>query len=224
MGLTETTETELWSCYRRSRDVRARETLFAHHAPWARTIALSVHRRVWSLRIERSDCIQNATVGLLEAMDRYDPGRGIAFRAYATQRVRGAVFNGLRTLTDEVRLAAPGRVQDRLADLVDRESNDELEYFSDLVGGLGLGLLLEHAHESLVDERDAAAYTESSLVRARLLAAMQDLPERLRTLLESHYFHHLPMCELAARWGVTKGRVSQLHRDALGRLRCALHD
>jgi RNA polymerase sigma factor for flagellar operon FliA len=222
MALTEAIETTLWSNYRRLRDAQARETLFAHHAPWARTIALSVHRRVWTLRIERSDCIQNATVGLLEAMERYDPGRGIAFRAYATQRVRGAVFNGLRTLTDDARTAGSRRVEDRLLTLTDVESSDELDYFSGIVGGLGLGLLLEHADASLVDERDGAAYAESALLRTQLLQGIQNLPERLRVLLDSHYFHHVPMCELATRWGVTKGRVSQLHREALTRLRLAL--
>lgn len=222
MVLTEANESALWSSYRRSRDAQARESLIAHHAPWARMIALNVHRRVWTLRVERSDCIQNATVGLLEAIDRYDPTRGIAFRAYAAQRVRGAVFNGLRTLADDSRPQTPRRVQERLATFVDAASSDELDYFSGLVGGLGLGLLLEHAHASLVDERDGAAYAESALLRAQLLQAVQSLPERLRVLLESHYFHHIPMFELAERWGVTKGRVSQLHREALTRMRTAL--
>jgi RNA polymerase sigma factor for flagellar operon FliA len=219
----ELTETELWSRYRRSQDADAREALFARHSHWARTIALNVHRRVWSLRVERSDCIQNATVGLLEAMDRYDPGRGIAFRAYATHRVRGAVFNGLRTLTDEHGPPSPDRVHERLADLLETQSGDELDYFSSLIGGLGLGLLLEHTPAALVDDRDGAAYAEAARLRSRLAAAMQALPERLRTLLESHYYHHVPMCKIAARWGVTKGRVSQLHREGLMRLRHEMH-
>lgn len=223
MALAELTEAELWSRYRRSRDAHAREALFARHAQWARTIGLSVHRRVWSLRIERSDCIQNATVGLLEAMDRYDPGRGIAFRAYATHRVRGAVFNGLRALADDRGPANADRVQERLTDLLEGESGEDLDYFSGLVGSLGLGLLLEHTYAALVDDRDGAAYAEASSLHSRLAAAMQTLPERLRTLLEDHYYHHVPMCKIATRWGVTKGRVSQLHREGLLRLRHEMH-
>lgn len=219
----DVSEKELWARYRQGRDARVRERLFSHYAPWARRVALGIHRRVWRYPVERSDCIQNAAVGLLEAVDRYDPDRGIDFRLYAAPRVRGAVFNGLRVLIGDRALApSSGRFQERLADLTATDDADALEGFISAVVGLGVGMMLESAHGSLVDECDGLEFTTTNQMNHRLRTALATLGERHRVLIEAHYFHHLPFNELAAHWGITKGRVSQLHKDALLRLRRAL--
>lgn len=68
----------------------------------------------------------------------------------------------------------------------------------------------------------AQEYTERSLMSTRLRAAMRQLPERSRLLIQAHYFEHLPFKTLADRLGVSKGRVSQLHHAALADLKRAL--
>jgi RNA polymerase sigma factor for flagellar operon FliA len=219
----DATEQELWSRYRQRRDTHARERLFAHYAPWARSVALSVHRRVWGYAVERSDCVQNAAVGLLEAMERYDPDRGIEFRMYAARRVRGAVFNGLRVLIGDRSLGpSAGRFQERLADLNGPDDADAFDSFVSVVVGLGVGVMLESMNTGLVDERDGLEFATACQVNNRLRTALSELGERHRVLIEAHYFHFLPFNELAAHWGITKGRVSQLHKEALLRLRRAL--
>lgn len=220
MQATAVAETELWRAYQDSRDTQLREQLFLAHVQWARAVGVSVYRRVWSYAIDRSDCIQNATVGLLEAMDRYDPARGIAFRTYATPRVRGAVFNGLRAQIGERSVAPPqGRYAERVETLDDEGQGWTLDGFIDVVAGLGVGFLTETAYEALVDERDASFFAESGALDVRVMSAVTALPARHRRLIEAHYFHHLPFVELAQQWGLTKGRISQLHRDALTQLR-----
>jgi len=213
-------ERDLWVRLRRDNDAQARQVLFSHHVPWARVVAISVHRRLWGSAVERSDCIQNATVGLLEAMNRYDPGRDVEFRAYATPRVRGAVFNGLRVLMAGHRdVPYPDRLEERATDLSAGGSGDILGEFVDVVVGLGLGMLLESAYCALVDDADGFQHVESVQLNARLRAALQELAPRYRHIIEGHYFHHLPFSEFTLQWNVSKGRVSQIHKEALMQLR-----
>jgi len=213
-------ERDLWVRLRRDNDAQARQILFSHHVSWARMVAISVHRRLWVSTVERSDCIQNATVGLLEAMNRFDLERGIEFRAYAMPRVRGAVFNGLRVLMASHRdVPYPDRLEERAADLSVGRPCDTLGEFVDVVVGLGLGMLLESAYCALVDDTDGFQHAESLELSGRLLAALQELGPRHRHIVEGHYFHHLPFSEFASRWNLSKGRVSQIHKEALMKLR-----
>jgi RNA polymerase sigma factor for flagellar operon FliA len=200
-------------------DATVRASLFEQHAGWARLVALAVHRRLWVHGIDPADCIQNATVGLLEAIERFEPHRGVPFRAYATPRVRGAVFNGLRTLASTARPAPSQRIRDRVACLAeDAADGDETTFFADLVGSLGLGFLIEDAWDA-PDSQDASGFAERSQLRLRLADGLRRLSVRHRDILHHHYFLHRPFSELAAEAGITKGRMSQLHREALLRLR-----
>jgi RNA polymerase sigma factor for flagellar operon FliA len=87
---------------------------------------------------------------------------------------------------------------------------------------IALGALLETAPD---DEQGtgAADGPYQSAVRGKTrrltLAALRDLPERERQILQAHYFEHEEFQSLAMRMGITKGRISQLHAQALRRLR-----
>lgn len=227
MLVLEPAETELWVRFKGGNDPAARDRLFLHYVPWATSIARSVHRRVWAYPVDRDDFVQNATIGLLEAMSRYDPDRGIAFRSYATPRVRGAVFNGLRAiLGDRIATRDESRFAARLENLHETDEGSALDGVVDSIVGLGIGYMLDEAIRSMtvVSAADGLAYAQTSETEARLLAAVDRLPERLKAVIKSHYFQHLPFNELAAQWGLTKGRISQLHKAALVRLRDVLHD
>lgn len=79
-------EAALWSMLRDERSAAARDALYLRYMPWASAIARRVHRRFPRLGADREDFIQNANIGLLEAIERFDPARGIAFQAYAMNR------------------------------------------------------------------------------------------------------------------------------------------
>lgn len=210
------TEQELWRRYRTEDDSAARDYLVLRYMPWARSVALAVARRLRSGPMEWSDHVQNANIGLLEAMSRYDVARGVDFMAYAKPRVRGSVFNGMRSWTRE-NLVNDGRFkQERLDSLQGGVSDDLLTGFVDTVVGLGLGLLLEN---SATPAPDSASLDEYGHV---LRDVMIDLPDRQRQILISHYFMHMQFQDIAADLGLTKGRISQLHKEALARLREAL--
>lgn len=205
----------------------ARDALVARYLPWTVAVADRIHRRVYSLRIPRDDLRQSASVGLMEAIARFDPERGIPFAGYAVARVRGAVFNAVRQFSDvPSHVEAADDQQDRLQSIRGLSVGDELTLLDQLVDdivGLGLAFLLEaeasQAEASLCPAQD---YTERSLMSRRLRSAMLGLPERSRLLIQAHYFEHLPFKTLASRLGVSKGRVSQLHHAALAELRRSL--
>lgn len=189
--------------------------------PWASAIARRVHRRFPRLGADREDFIQNANIGLLEAIERFDPARGIAFQAYAMNRVRGSVFNGLRVI-----LGGPSaeRYQERLDTLHDG-ADDPFDALVGAIVGLGLGYMLDDAaHTQIIDRQDGLRFAEDQQASSQLAAGVGQLPPRLKAIIVRHYFEFTPFIELAQEWGLSKGRISQLHRAALDALRRSIRD
>lgn len=216
-------EKELWLRFKSSQDAEARDRLVRHYSPWATSIARSIHRRVWAYPVDSDDFVQNATIGLLEAMSRFDPERGIVFEAYAKARVRGAVFNGLRAIVgDRLQPQDSRRAQARLELIREAgEEGDALARLLDAVVGLGIGYLIDDSVRlaGMAKPEDAYAYATRNETSRKVLSAMARLPDRYRKIVEDHYFHEVAFIEIASRLGVTKGRVSQIHKAAMAHMR-----
>lgn len=223
----EPAEAELWARIRsKDGDRAALDELVRRYMPWVTTIARSVHRRVWAYPVDGDDFVQNATIGLLEAMARFDPGLGVPFQAYARTRVRGAVFNGLRAiLGDRNSVGDRGRFTERSDLLHEAGCGDAFQDVVDSIVGLGLGYMLDEvvrAGDQCME--GGLAYAQAYEARSQLARAVDRLPSRLKEIIQAHYFRFVPFCQIAADWGLTKGRVSQLHKTALDRLRDALRE
>ena len=226
----EVDELILWQSWRWQNDVGARDALVLKYSPWARMLAKDVYLRVYRIRDAWQDCAQNAVVGMLEAMRRFDPSMGPTFQTFARSRVRGAVFDGLRELDDSFRQPGDSVERERLADRVESLRPDEaegeddpLEAFINTTVGLGLGFLLDM--QSIPQQstpHDAYSETERAALHLALARNLEKLDERERTILTLHYYHQLPFVEIAGQLQLTKGRISQLHKRALERLRWML--
>ncbi|MEO7065589.1 MAG: sigma-70 family RNA polymerase sigma factor [Rhodanobacter sp.] len=218
----------LWEQWRGERDRTARNALVVKYSPWARMVARDVYVRVHSLGDAWRDCTQNALIGMMEAMNRFDPDRGIKFETYARYRVRGAVFNGLRVLRES--LAQGSRAYDRTGQVLDRiesfendKDSDPLEAFATATIGLGLGFLLEAGSFPGQEEAiDAYAELEREELSTLVAKGIEQLDEREQAILTLHYFHHVSFVDIAVQLGVTKGRISQVHKRALQQLRVNL--
>src|SRR3954468_3185376 len=115
---SETTlEAALWRELRATGDAALRERLLVLHLPYARTIAATLYARRFHDEIEFGDYLQLARVGMLEAVDRFDPARGVQFRTFASRRMQGAILNGIERLTEkQQQIAARQRLRaDRVA-------------------------------------------------------------------------------------------------------------
>jgi RNA polymerase sigma factor for flagellar operon FliA len=215
-------ESELWRRYRQGGEPVVRDQLFRLHMAWAAAVGRNVYRRVGVFSLDSSDFVQNAELGMLEAITRYEPERGVDFRSFARARVRGAVFNGLRSMMRERGISNDDqRHAERLSHLRGGEG-DAFDTVVDAVIALGMGFLLDHAANEAF--ADTSTYVQRDQTHLRLKAAVSRLPERMQELVTAHYFDFVPFSDIADDMGISRSRVSQLHREALQRLRDVMRD
>lgn len=219
-------EAALWRACKIDGSSVAREQLFLAYLPFARRMARRCFRDRFGDGVELGDFTQLACAGLLEAIDHFDPARGIPFPGYATRRVRGSILDGMAKMSEvSEQISFRGRVrQERVRSLApetDEPAQDEaLDALIDVALGLALGFMLEgtalYVADDAVDRRpspyDSVAWREA-MGRAR--TAIESLPARERSIVNQHYLEGIGFDQIAALLGLTKGRVSQLHRAAL---------
>jgi RNA polymerase sigma factor for flagellar operon FliA len=180
--------------------------------------------------VEFMDYMQLATVGLIESIDRYDPSLGVPFEAYAAPRVRGAVLNALERLSETYeqselrkRLRA-----DRFESLGRSHAGSRPDLFgelADIVVGFALGYLLEgsgivaRAEGQDGYRQDFYQGAEHRQLRDNLARLVEALPDQHRRVIRYHYYQGLAFQEIAELFGVTKGRISQIHTQALRLIR-----
>lgn len=235
-------EATLWLRLRQEGDPAARRQLLDVHLPYAKVVAASYFARRYHDEIEFGDFLQYARVGMLEAMERYDPARGVQFRTFAARRMHGAILNGLERFTEkQQQIAARQRLRaERVEELKslaadataasarDASAQQLMRFVSEVGIGLALCWMLEGT--GLVDRPEAAAsvpfYRSAALrqLRERLLHAVDALPAQERLVIRSHYLQDVEFSALARQLGLTKGRISQIHRQALLRLRGMVRD
>jgi RNA polymerase sigma factor for flagellar operon FliA len=243
----------LWRRWHEHQDGEAREGLIHLHLPFARMVAATLYARRTSNDVEFGDYLQLASIGMIEAMSRFDPGRGIPFRIFAAKRVQGAVLNGLIRLTEmnqqinakmrlrDERLEAAKEMARERAEAADpvpspaRRADQLFRYLAEVGIGVALGILLEDT--GMVDadafqNRAEAPSPEISYFRKaemrQLRSVLHDFVGQLspqqQSVIRQHYLQEVPFDEIASRMGVTRGRISQLHRQGLLRLRELLAD
>lgn len=224
-----------WRDLRNTGSQAARDALFAHHASFARAIALRRFRERARGDVERAEFVQLAYVALLEAIDRFDPAVGAPFRAYAVRRIEGAIADGLRRSSDaREQLSWRARLRkERLRSLLPCAQAagtlaGSLDAFLDLAMGIAIGVMLEETMmyraqgecasgaEPLPAAYASAAWRE--LLR-RLQSEIDGLDPRMQVILRLHYEDGLAFEQVGQVLGVSKSRVSQLHKEVLTSLR-----
>jgi RNA polymerase sigma factor for flagellar operon FliA len=200
------------------------------HQDLVRILAAKLYRQRWSDEVPFDDYYQSGMVGLLEAAGRFDASRGFLFSSFATPRIVGSILNSLESATERNRQIAAHKqmASERAASVAEAGSSggsaeDALVRIADIAIGLAIGFMLEGS--GLYSEGDELSHCDGyrslacEQTAAALRKALACLPERQRELIELHYFGHMPFKDIAARVGLTKGRISQLHAEALKTLR-----
>jgi RNA polymerase sigma factor for flagellar operon FliA len=223
----ERMEAALWRAYREQGDDAARQKLFDRYQPFARKLAGAQFARRAVGGFERSDIEQLAYEALLQAIPRFDPARAIPFESYARRRILGHIGDGLATMSEA---AAQYRYRqraerDRLRSLREAGADeDALAALSRLAATLALGLMAEEVASldpETVPDGQPSAYESLAWheMRQKLRQQIAALPERERYVIGQHYRNGVSFQQIAAILGISKGRVSQIHRAALLRLR-----
>lgn len=219
-----------------------REQLVEQHLHLVHAIAAKLKGRLGKT-MEPGDLVGYGTQGLVEAAKKYDPKHGVAFSTFAYYRIRGAMFDGMRTMawysrSDYARFRAEERENAYLANAADRDGAERaaravaatdkgevLEDIADILGGVAaVHIASLHAVQELADDRCEAAddLAASAEERARVREALDKLPKKERQLIELYYFADMSLDSAAAKLGLSKSWASRLHARAIGFLRDAL--
>lgn len=194
------------------------------------------------------DLVQNGVLGLMDAHEKFESGLGAQFETYASQRIRGAMLDGLRdndwlprSLRRELRRVEEaihrlehdhGRPPSEselaeslglsLADyqhLMLEARGQQIVYFDDLVSEGDEGFLDRHFSD---EEADPLGFLEDKDIRQKMVQAITDLPEREQLVMALYYDEELNLKEIGEVMGVTESRVCQLHSQAVARIRSRL--
>jgi RNA polymerase sigma factor for flagellar operon FliA len=229
-----------------------RDALLQQYAPLVQRLAHLMIARL-PASVELDDLIQVGMIGLTEALARYEPSMGVQFETFATQRIRGAMLDelrdadwmsrGSRKLQKDIE-AAIHRLEQRLqrapreseiaAELgmslseyqenLSRLRGTQLLYLEDLGGHGDEDEAFLDRYLPADDDSNPEARLAEQRMRAALVEAIGKLPEREQYVMSMYYEHDMNLKEIAAVLGVTESRVSQLHSQAVARLRARLRE
>ncbi len=228
-----------------------RDELILEHLPQIKYIAQRISAKLPS-HVELNDLVSAGILGLLDALEKFDPNRGVKFKTYAELRIKGAILDSLRNLD-----WAPRSLRKKSKDLekvyreleqrlgrpaTDKEVCDEMDItlddfyeLVDQIKGLNLGSFQELSSqeddknsEPLVKyvpdapQLDPFFVFHKSEIQGILSTAIDTLPKKERLVVSLYYFDELTMKEIGKVLGVNESRVSQLHTKAMLRLRTKL--
>jgi RNA polymerase sigma factor FliA len=223
-------EAALWDSCKLQNSATARERLFLLYLPLAKRISARFVRDNHTTPVEFQELSQMASTGLLEAIDNFNPALGVPFRFYCPRRISGAILNGLAKLSEvNHQISLRKRIaRERLRSVSQdtpkpKRVKDALDILGDIAAELALGMMLDSSAMYQESERDPAKDAYDTLVWKQAIAQMhremEALPERERDLLRYHYLEAMSFDEIGKLFGVTKGRISQLHKAAIALLR-----
>lgn len=216
------------------------DALVREYLPLVKQIALRLAAKL-PAEIELDDLTQVGLMGLLRASESHDGAQGASFRTYAGIRIKGAMLDEVRS-RDWLPRSVQGKLR-RVAEAIaradahrgrparDAEVASELDMpvaeYQQLAGQLACARMT-HLEDS--DESETAAdaqwnpfeQVDGAGMREALGEAVNNLPEKERLMMSLYYSEELNLKEIGAVLGVSESRVSQIHGQALARLRAAL--
>jgi RNA polymerase sigma factor for flagellar operon FliA len=219
-----------------------RDALIEQHRSYARALAVRVMQTL-PVPVDLNELVAYGEVGLVEAAERFDPRRGVAFPTFAHYRIKGAIHDGLREMgyysrSSGVRVRWAGRANEYLRSAADDEQHsaqgssasvdDEIASAQSLIDALIPVYLLSLGSDAVPEIVDVKALSMEEIEERELIGivigVLRELSEDEQRLVEALYFKHTSMTELAARMGITKSWISRLHARAIAHLRDLLRE
>jgi len=221
------------------------------YAPLIRYIADRLALRLPS-HVSREDLISSGVLGLIDAIDKFDPDRNIMFKTYAEFRIKGAILDELRSMDwvprsirrkssqlektyqdlemELGRAAADEEVAEAMGLSIEgfHRLLDEVRSASILNIDIFFGYLHNHSRDDLFDlmtketSQDPLAALNMQEIRNILALTIEKLPEKEKLVISMYYYDELTMKEIGEVLDYTESRISQLHTKAIARLHARL--
>ena len=249
--LDNKSEDELWIEYKKTRDTSIRELFIVKYAPLVKYVAGKVAIGMPG-NVEFDDLVGYGVFGLLDAIDKYDPEKNVKFNTYAVTRIRGAIFDELRSIDWVPRSVRQQsrEVEEAIADLearlgraatdgeIARElgmSVDEFQQVLLKISGTSVISLTDLRFGSEDAEQVSVADTieapvslnpdvivEREEMRRIIVNAINELSDREKKVLIMYYYEDMTLREIGRVLKVTESRVSQIHTGANAKLKAKL--
>jgi RNA polymerase sigma factor for flagellar operon FliA len=223
--------------------------LLTEHMPLVKRLAHQMRAKL-PASVEVDDLVQAGMIGLLDAINRYEENHGAQFETYAVLRIRGAMLDELRSNDWMPRSTRQNmrKVEQAMAALqqqlgrppseseIAKSMKLSLGDYQDMLGDSGGHQLVyyEDFHDEdgndswldryAVDDDDPLRALMETDFRQAVIDAIDNLPPREKLLMGLYYEEELNLKEIGAVMGVSESRVSQLHSQAVGRLRTYLRE
>ena len=241
----------LWADYKKSGDRRIRDQLIVLYSPLVKYVAARVAVGL-PQHVDGADLVSYGIIGLIDAIDRFNPVRQVKFETYAIPRIRGAIIDELRAIDWVPRsVRAKARAVEQAyaslegtllrtpsdaevaaeLDMSEKELQDILRQIS-FVGVAALDEVFmvggDRTDRTTLGDTipDATAgpmaMFEDKESKEILAQAIMQLGERERTVLSLYYYEGLTLAEIGEILGVTESRVCQIHTKAVLQLRARL--
>ncbi len=244
-------EAELWDMYIKSRDPQIREKFIRQYSPLVKYVAGKVSVGM-PHNVEFDDLVGYGVFGLLDAIEKYDPNKHVKFKTYAVTRIRGAIFDELRSIDWVPRSVRQKtrHIEDtvqKLESSLGRSATDK-----EIAGELGVSVgdfhktVLKISGTSVLslndvwytgedndkvsiadsiespDSLNPDTIVEKDEIRRVIIESINELPEKEKKVLVLYYYEDLTLKEIGQVLEVTESRISQLHTKAIMRLRSRL--
>ncbi len=240
---------ELWRQYKHEDNYDAREELILKCLPMVKALAQRFSTYA-SPCYDTDDLISMGIIGLLDALEKYDPEMRASFRTYAKYRIRGRILDEIRDLqwtprSIQEKIQILKKTYAKLEQKLSRTPYEEeaakamdmnLEQFRKMLVQIGSSTIVKLAQErSLDDDQDSYNLTLkdpnaicpideiiSRETKSTLTKAIKNLPEREALVITLYYYEEITMKEIGKVLSLTESRICQIHSDAILHLMQAL--
>ena len=227
-------------------DFTKRERLIMEYAPLVKYIANRIAMRL-PPHIDVNDLINAGIIGLIDAIEKFDPSKEVKFKTYAEIRIKGAILDELRSMDWiprsirkvinklvnayhelEQQLGRPAK-DEEIAELLGLQMEEFYKILKHSAGAplISLDVMVDHDDKRrdilscLVDPKSTDAFGVLGLgeLKDSIAGAIDDLPEKEKQVVALYYYDELTMKEIGEVLDLTESRVSQIHTKAILRLR-----
>lgn len=240
---------KVWNQFYKTHDVESRNALMEHYRPLVQYAAIRLHSKLPD-KVEVDDLVSAGIFGLMDAIDAFDPERGVKFETYCSPRIRGSILDELRSMDWVPRLvrARAHQLTKATQDLeshlgrrpTDKETAEkmhlgkvEFERLRKDANAIGLISLTNNYNEGDSDKdiREIDVIQDQKSQNPLIEAQKRDLKSLLtkgltraeRLIIVLYYYEEMTMKEIGATLDLSESRVSQMHSSIVARLKAQLN-